>query len=382
MSGRIIPILKKEFRQIARDKRSLAVLSFQPLFLLVMFGCAISLDVRHISLAIYDGEKSAQSRRLANEFGHSEYFDLKFDLASTHEIDELMGRDQIQAALVIPADFSRRLLKDNSCAVQIILDGSNATSAFTALGYIEAVVQDFSARITARALLRLGNQPFQQPVDYRPRVWYNPELRSSVFLVPGLIGFIMIVTAVISTSLSIVREKEHGTMEQILVSPIRPFELIIGKTIPYVLIALGINLAVLVASYLLFGVIVQGSYLLLLMVVLLFLVSSLGLGILISTLATTQHMAFTLSTLLTILPAFILSGFVFPIRNMPPVIRVLTFLFPGRFFLAALRSIIIKGAGLSAFWEQLIGLVLFAAVTLALSTARLRRQYRGTGGQA
>ena len=382
MSSRIFPILKKEFRQIARDRRSLALLSFQPLFLLVMFGYAISLDVRHIALAVYDGEKSTQSRSLVREFGHSEYFDLKFDLASTREIDELMSRERIQAALVIPADFSRRLLKDNACTVQIIIDGSNATSASTALGYIEAVVQDYSARITSRALLRLGNQPFQQPVDYRPRVWYNPELRSSVFLVPGLIGFIMIVTAVISTSLSIVREKEHGTMEQILVSPIRPFELIIGKTIPYVLIALGINLAVLVASYLLFGVTVQGSYLLLLMVVLLFLVSSLGLGILISTLATTQHMAFTLSTLLTILPAFILSGFVFPIRNMPPVIRLLTYLFPGRFFLAALRSIIIKGAGLSAFWQQLVGLAIFAAVTLGLSTVRLRRQYRGMEAQA
>ena len=201
-----------------------------------------------------------------------------------------------------------------------------------------------------------------------------------MYLVPGLITFILAISAVISTSLSIVREKERGTMEQIRVSPIRPLELIVGKTIPYALVSLAVTLTVLAASYLFFGVVVKGSYLLLLLVILLFLLASLGLGLLISTIVATQQMAFTISALLTILPSFILSGFVFPIRNMPPAVQAITFLFPARFFLAALRSVIIKGVGLAAFWEQVVGLAVFAFVTLALSTLRMRRTVRTARG--
>jgi ABC-2 type transport system permease protein len=374
MRGRIYAIAKKELRQIARDRRSLAVLLLVPVFLLVMFGYAISLDVRHIPMAVYDGEKSPESRRLIDAFTHSEYFDLKYDLASPSEIDALMGRDEIRAALVIPPDFSSTLLRDDRCELQVVVDGSNATSASTALGYLQAIVQDYASGITLQSLARLGGAELQPPLDYRPRVWYNPELHSSVFLVPGLITFIMLISAVISTALSIVREKERGTMEQILVSPVRPLELIAGKTIPYVVISLVVSAGVLAVSYLLFGVTVRGSYLLLLLVILLFLLSCLGVGILISTLAETQHMAFTLSAIITILPSFILSGFVFPIRNMPLPIQVITYLFPARYFLVALRSVIIKGTGLASFWEQALALLVFGSTALTLSTLRMRRQ--------
>ena len=382
MIGRIRAIMIKEFRQIARDRRSLGVLLFLPLFLLVIFGYAISLDVRHVPLAVYDGDKSPQSRSLVEKFRHSEYFDLKYDLAGTTEIDGLLGRERARAVLVIPSGFSRQLSRGEACRLQLILDGSNASSASTALGYIQAVVRDFASNITARALLRSAGIRLQTPVDLRPRVWFNPQLASSVFLVPGLITFILAISAVISTALSIVREKERGTMEQIQVSPIRPLELIVGKTIPYALVSLAVTAAVLAASYLLFGVLVKGSYLLLLLVILLFLLACLGLGLLISTIVATQQMAFTVSALLTILPSFILSGFVFPIRNMPPAIQAVTFLFPARFFLAALRSVIIKGAGPAAFWEQLAGLAAFAFGTLALSTLRMRRTARRARGPA
>jgi drug efflux transport system permease protein len=219
-------------------------------------------------------------------------------------------------------------------------------------------------------------------LDFRPRVWFNPELASSVYLVPGLVTFILAISAVISTSLSIVREGERGTMVQILVSPIRPLELIAGKTIPYAAVSLTVTVAVLAASYLLFGVAVKGSYLALLLVILLFLLACLGLGLLISTLVATQQMAFTVSALLTVLPTFILSGFIFPIRNMPPIIQAVTLLFPARFFLAALRSVIIKGAGLAAFWGELVGLGLFSFATLSLSTLRMRAAARAARGSA
>ncbi len=373
MRLRVAPILKKEFRQIARDRRSLGVLLLLPVFLLVMFGYAISLDVRHIPMAVYDGENSAASRGFLEEFRHSVYFDLKYDLTDPRQIDELMGQERIRAALVIPRDFSRQLARESVCRVQVLLDGSNASSASTTLGYIQVVAQDYSSRITVRALLRAGGLSTRPPVDYRPRVWYNPELRSSVFLVPGLITFILVVSTVISTALSIVREKERGTMEQIRVSPIRSAELIAGKTLPYAAISLVVTLVILGISWLLFGVTVRGSFPLLLLVIVLFQASCLGMGLLISTVAETQHMAFTLSALLTILPSFILSGFVFPIRNMPPVIQAITYLFPARYFLAALRGVIIRGAGLSAFWGQLLGLVVFGTATFTLSAARLRK---------
>jgi len=374
---RIYAIAKKEFRQIYRDIRSLAVLLLLPIFLLVMFGYAISLDVRHIPIAVYDAQNSAESRRLVDEFNHSEYFDLRYHLSDVREIDALLDRGRIRAALVIPRDFSRLMLRDRSCEVQVLLDGSNSTSAQTALGYIEAVILNYCSGLTDREVLRSAGVQVAVPVDYRPRVWYNPELHSSVFLVPGLVTFIMLISAVISTALSIVREKERGTMEQILVSPIRPAELIVGKTIPYVIISLAVSFGVLAVSHLLFGVTVKGSYPVLFLVILLFLLSCLGMGILISTLTQSQHMAFTLSALLTILPAFILSGFVFPIRNMPVVIQAITYLFPGRFFLAALRSVIIKGTGLASFWKEALALVAFGAVTLTFSILRMKPGPRG-----
>jgi ABC-2 type transport system permease protein len=380
--GRIRAILVKEFRQIGRDRRSLGVLLFLPLFLLVMFGYAVSLDVRHVPLAVYDGDSSPQSRRLIEGFRHSEYFNLKYELASTAPIDQLLARERARAVLVIPRGFSRRLSRGQTCQVQVLLDGSNASSASTALGYIEVVIQQFAAGLTTGSLLRLGTARYRPPVDFRPRVWFNPELSSSVYLVPGLVTFILAISAVISTALSIVREKERGTMEQILVSPIRPLELIVGKTIPYAAVSLAVTVAVLAASYLLFGVQIRGSYLLLLLVILLFLLACLGLGLLISTLVATQQMAFTVSGLITVLPTFILSGFVFPIRNMPPAIQAVTFLFPARFFLAALRSVIIKGTGLAAFWEQALGLGIFAFGTLALSTLRMRATARAARGPA
>jgi ABC-2 type transport system permease protein len=371
MITRIRPVVRKEFRQISRDKRSLGVILFIPLFLLVMFGYAISLDVRNIPTGVMDLENSKESRAFLQVFENSEYFDVREYLHSYSQIDELLKGGEIKVALVIPRDFTRKLWRDKTCEVQMLLDGSNPTEASTVLGYLEVISQSHTAKINAN--LSFAGDGTPGSLDFRPRVWYNPELRSSVFLVPGLITLILVISAVVSTALSIVREKETGTMEQILVSPLRPLELVVGKTIPYIFISLISAIGVLGVSYLLFGVTIRGSYLLLLLVMLLFLLSCLGLGILISTISATQQVAFTLAVLITVLPSFLLSGFVFPIRNMPWIIQAITYLVPARYVLEALRGIIIKGSGLLSFWPAVLGLVVFSAATLALSTFRLRR---------
>lgn len=371
MITRIRPVVRKELLQIFRDKRSLGVILFIPLFLLVMFGYAISLDVRNIPTGVLDLENSRGSREFLRAFENSEYFDVRVYLESNSQIDESLEAGEIKVALVIPRDFTRKLWRDRICEVQILLDGSNPTEASTVLGYLEVISRSYSAQINANLSFAGGGPP--SPLDFRPRVWYNPELRSSVFLIPGLITLILVISAVVSTALSIVREKERGTMEQILVSPLRPLELVVGKTIPYIFISLISAVGVLAVSYLLFGVTIRGSYLLLLLVMLLFLLSCLGLGILISTISATQQVAFTLAVLITVLPSFLLSGFVFPIRNMPWIIQAITYLVPARYVLQALRGIIIKGSGLLSFWPAVLGLVVFSAATLALSTFRLRR---------
>lgn len=371
--SRIRPIAVKEFRQIARDKRTLGVLLLIPAFMLVMFGYALNFDVKHVSLAVYDSEGSRASREFAEGLLRSEYFDLKVRLNDARRIDSLMGEERVRVALVIPRDFSKRLLAGRDATVQVLVDGANANAAATAVGYVNAMAQDYSAKLSVRASMRAGRSGVPIPIDYRPRVWYNPELKSAKFLVPGLIGFILMITAVISTALSVVREKEQGTIEQIVVSPIRPVELILGKTLPYILISLVATAIILFVSFLLFDVVVRGSSLLLFGVTLLFLAGALGLGLLISTVADSQQVAFQMATLATMLPTFLLSGFVFPIRNMPLPVRAITYIVPAKYFLVALRGIILKGVGLSAFWDQALFLVAFAALTLGLSSARLRR---------
>ncbi len=369
--AQIRPIFRKEFRQISRDRRSLGMLLFLPGFLLIMYGYALNFDVKHLALAIFDQEKSQASRDFRRLFLHGEYFDLKYDLDRAAEIDRLMAEDKIQMAVVIPVDFSRALLAGRETSVQVIVDGEESTIAGTAVGYVTAVAQSYSRDILLETAQRRGGLRVEMPLDVRPRVWYNPELLSARFLVPGLMAFILMIIVVISTSFSIVREKERGSIEQIIVSPVKPAALIIGKTIPYVLISLVSSHLVLLFGYLLFDVSIRGNYLLLLLSVVLFLICGLGFGLLISTVAHTQQVAFIISIVSTLLPTFILSGFVFPIRNMPPAVQVVTYLIPARYFLVVLRDIMLKGVGIESFWVPLVSLLVFAAAAIGLSSARL-----------
>jgi ABC-2 type transport system permease protein len=255
-------------------------------------------------------------------------------------------------------------------SVQVLVDGTNGTTGSALLGYMQAVVIDYAGTIKGTKL-GIDNKEVL-PLDYRPRVWFNPELESNLFLIPGLVAFILVVTAVVSTALSVVREKELGTMEQIAASPLRPIDLILGKVLPYMVISAFIAASIFVASYVFFDVEIEGNLLWLAGVTLLFLFACLGLGILISSIAETQQVAFLIAILSTFLTSFILSGFVFPIENMPVPIQVFTYLVPARYYLTALRAIMMKGAGISVFWREVAFLFVFAAVTVGSGVFRLR----------
>ena len=373
------PVMRKEFRQIRRDSRSLVFMIFLPAFLLIMFGFALNFDVKHIPLAVVDQDGSRLSRALVEKFATTEYFDIRATLDRTGDIDGLMAREKIRAALVIPTTYSRDLLAGRSPSVQFLVDGANAMSGTTAAGYAASILQSHSQKVTLNALAKHGLGGMTRPLRTEVRIWYNPELRSARFLVPGLMAFILMVILTTSTAFSIVREKERGTMEQIAVSPLRPAALIIGKLIPYIILSLASAHIVLGLGWILFGVAVKGSYFLLLLTIVLFLVSGLGQGILISSITRTQQVAFLLSVLTTILPTFILSGFVFPVRNMPPFIQAITYLIPAKYFLVSLRAIILKGVGLAAFWDQVLLLAGFAAAILVLSVASVAK--RGMSGE-
>ncbi len=369
----ILPIARKELRQLRRDKRALGVLLVIPSVMLIMFGYALNFDVKHSALAVCDQDNSRTSRAFARTFFTSEYFDDTNRLTDIGSADRLLDEGLISAVVVIPSDFSHDIAEGKDASVQIVVDGTNSNAATTVVGYVSAIIQQYSLSVMTKAFERRGGAKIERPVDMRPRIWYNPELRSARFLVPGLIAFILTIAAVVSTSLAVVREWEMGTVEQIIVSPVKPAELILGKCLPYIVVALVATVTVLLAGYVLFDVQIRGSYLLLFLVTLVFLIGSLGLGLLISSVAGTQQVAFMVAVIATMLPTFILSGFVFPIRNMPAIIQSITYFIPARYFLVALRSIILKGAGLSAFWDQLLYLLAFSVLTLGASSARMKK---------
>jgi ABC-2 type transport system permease protein len=370
----IKPIIVKECWQILRDRGTLATILLLPALVLVLFGYALNFDVKHLPLAVLDESRTPASRALVQALDQSEYFDQVMTLDGPNELLPGMQREAFTVALVIPPDFADRLHTGDPSPVQFIVDGSNSNTGTTAVGYLNGFVQDFNARLQARILLRNGSRMNPTALDFRPRIWYNPELKSTRFLIPGLMGFILAIITVISTALSLVREKERNTIEQILVSPVTSVQLILGKLLPYVGLAL-IAAAIVVASgSLLFDVPMRGSYGLLLLATLLFIVAGLGQGLLISSVSDTQQTAFLIAAFSTLLPTFILSGFVFPIEGMPRPLQLITYLIPARHYLNALREIMLKGTGLAVFWDDVVWLVGLGVLFIAIAALRMRNK--------
>jgi ABC-2 type transport system permease protein len=360
---------RKEFRQIARDTRTLMTLLFVPAFFLLLYGYALNWDIKHVRLAADDRDHTSESRSLIAAFVNSGYFDL---VATVNEAKttELMDRNQVRAVLVIPAGFGRTIERREQAAVQVLLNGDNANTATTVMGYALTIVRNEAARYQRGAGTALPTLLVAEP-----RVWYNPQLRSTLFLVPGLIAYMAMITAVVSTAVSIVREKERGTIEQIRMAPVEALSFVVGKTIPYFVISLVSALAIILVAMLLFGLPMRGSWLVLLLAVSLFLVGALGLGLLISSIADTQQVAFQVAMLMSFLPTLMLSGFIFPISSMPSALQAVTYVVPARYFLVALRGIVLKGTGVQAVWMELAALAIFATFVIFLASVRLRRQW-------
>jgi ABC-2 type transport system permease protein len=361
---------RKEVRQILRDRRSLVLLLFVPAFFLLIYGYALNWDIRHVRLAVEDRDGTAASRSIVSAFVNSGYFDLVADIRSPGQITDLMNRGAARAVLVIPNGLSRDLSAGRTVPVQVLLDGDNANTATTVMGYALTILQSESAKY------HLVSGSLGPTVTAVPRVWYNPQLRSTLFLVPGLIAYIVMITSVVSTSLSIVREKERGTMEQVRMAPLNALSFVLGKTIPYFIIALLSALAIMVVAMALFGLPMRGSWFVLLGTTSLYLVGALGLGLLVSSLADTQQVAFQVAMLASFMPTLMLSGFIFPIASMPAVLRGITYVVPARYFLIALRGIVLKGVGFSIIWPQLVWLSVYAAAVLLLASLRLWREWR------
>ena len=362
---------RKEFRQIARDRRSLMVLLFVPAFFLLLYGYALNFDVQNIPLAVHDSDRSQASRELVNAFVESGYFQLAADVSGFREYEALIDRGEVRAVLVLPTGLQRDLLNGHRVPVQVIVNGDNSNTATTVMGYALRVLQTASLQYQAQTSVRGG----AAVVSVETRVWYNPQLRSALFLIPGLIAYIGMISAVISTSLSVVREKERGTMEQVRMAPIGTGSYIIGKTLPYFAISLVTSIFIVIASMGLFGLPMNGSWVVLILALSLYLAGALGLGLMISTVAESQQVAFQLAVLASFLPTMMLSGFVFPIASMPQAIQVITFIVPARYFIVALRSIVLKGAELSTFWIELAALAIYAAIMLTLASRRLAKQW-------
>ena len=366
MLTRILAIARKEIRQIKRDKRMLYVLFVFPFILLVLFGYAINFDVHHIKMFVYDQNKTIDSREFVNRLTSSNYFDVEGYLNAEKEIRGVLDRGEAQVVLVFPRDFSKDIHAGRNAQVQILVEGVNANTASIVSNYMTLATATFSQNVTTKILAQKGGKS-KLPLDVKVRFWFNADLNSTRYLIPGLISMILIITAVVSISLSLVREKERGTIEQINVSPLSSMELLVGKTIPYTVISLAISAIILVAGYFLFGMPVKGNIILLFLSTLVFLFAALDMGIFVSAISDSQQVAFQISTMVSLLPTFILSGFVFPIESMPPVIQILTNITPAKFFIIILRDILLKGVGLEAFWPQLIYLLIFAAFFLGLA---------------
>ena len=366
MLTRILAIARKEIRQIKRDKRMLYVLFIFPFILLILFGYAINFDVHHIKMFVYDQDKTVDSREFVNRLTSSNYFDVEGYLNAEKEIRGVLDRGDAQVVLVFPREFSKDIHAGRDAQVQILVEGVNANTASIVSNYMTLATATFSQNITTKILAQKGGKA-KLPLDVEARFWFNADLNSTRYLIPGLISMILIITAVVSISLSLVREKERGTIEQINVSPLSSMELLVGKTIPYTVISLVISAIILVAGYFLFGMPIKGSIILLFFSTLIFLFAALNMGIFVSAISDSQQVAFQISTMVSLLPTFILSGFVFPIESMPPVIQILTNITPAKFFIIILRDILLKGVGLEAFWPQLIYLLIFAAFFLGLA---------------
>ncbi len=375
MFENILTIYTKEFRQLKRDKLTLSAIVLTPVLMLLLYGYALNFDVKHVRLGLLDESHSKESRELIRKFFSNEYFDFAGDVPDEPAVDKYIQDGKATAVIVIPRDYARDILLGRATNVQVVIDGTNSNNATIIMGYVEGIIQNYSQDLTVNYMNQKGFAISMGAIDFRPRVYYNPELESMKYLVPGLVAFILMVLTIMIPTISIVREKERGTMEHILLAPVRPIEVILGKTLLYFILSFGATVLIIVTGVILFGIPVRGSIILLGLVTILFLIAGLGMGILISTVTATQAQAYLAALAVGFLPNMILSGFIFPISSMPFWLQCITCIFPGRYFIASLRAILLKGASILDIWDQIVPLVLIFAIVLIVGSRRMATRH-------
>lgn len=380
---RIKHIIRKEFIQVFRDKRSRALVFLPPLLQLIIFGYAVNMNIKDIRLGIMDLSRSQQSRELIASFRASGYFRIVRIIEHEHQIREILDRGTVQGVLKINRDFTKRVKREENTAVQLILDGTDSNTANLITQYITAIVRQYSRGLLSERIHRqmsrqimLGKaDELRRPgeVVLQQRAWFNPNLESRLFFIPGVIAMILMLVITILTAMAIVREKEIGTLEQLMVSPIKPRELILGKSIPFILVGYADMILITVVAFYWFQIPIRGSLPLLFLSTSVYLLSSLGTGLFVSTISQTQQQAM-MTSFFFFIPMVLLSGFVFPIANMPTAIQIITYANPIRYFLVIIRGIFLKGVGMEIVWHQLVALAIIGTTLLVSSSLRFRKR--------
>lgn len=370
---RLRAVARKEWLHIRRDPRSLILAIGIPMLMLLMFGYALTLDVDRVPFVVWDQGRSVESREFIARFTATRYFDFRGQVSSYAEVERALDTREAMLALVLPPDFAARIAAGKTAGVQAIVDGTDSNTAGIVLGYTAAVTSSFNQQTTLDQVRRLTGASPTAALDLRTRVWFNADLESRNFIVPGIMAVIMGLIAALLTSLTIAREWERGTMEQLVSTPVKPAELILGKLLPYIAIGLvNMTIAVLMTVFL-FHVPLRGSVPLLFAVGFIFVVGTLAQGVLISTIARQQLLASQMAMISTFLPAFLLSGFAFAIANMPLVVQGVTYLVPARYFVALVKGIFLRGVGLETLWGDALFLLAFAVIVIALAIRKTRR---------
>jgi ABC-2 type transport system permease protein len=372
MGSRLHGIIVKEFLQLWRDKLALTLALFVPVAMLFIFGWAINTDVKHVPTVVFDQSGSVEARTLLEAFVNSQYFDLRHRVGSQRELTRLIDGGKAKVGIVIPPDFARQLAR-RTASVQVIVDASDPMVASSATNAATALAAERSLALLAETTEGLVLRRETPPLDFRVRAWYNPDLVSAIFIVPGLVGALLLQTTITAMAVSVVREREKGTLEALIVSPIRRWELLLGKIIPNLMTAYGQMTGALLVAHFVFDVPIRGSLLLLYGLSLVFMWGSLGIGILVSTASRTVPQAMQLA-FLTFLPSIYLSGLLFPIEGMPTGAQYIAHVIPLTYFLRIVRGIVLKGIGLDLLWRELLPLVAFGAVVFTLSVLRFRKQ--------
>ncbi len=371
---RIKALTRKEFIQMSRDIRSLMGALFNPLLMIFLFGYALSLDVDRIPTVVLDFDGTPVSREFIHRLTDSRYFTLVRYLERDGDVDSSLARGEALMALVIPRDFASKVKQGIKAPIQVVFDGSDSNTATIALGYLKAVAAGFDIALQEQRIRRAGLRMVDMPLEARVRVWFNPELKSKNFIIPGLTGVIMMAICSVMTALSVSKEKETGTLEQLISTPITSLELLLGKLLPYLAVGL-VDLALVVgAAVLIFGVPFRGSYIDLFITSLIFLIGSLSWGLFVSVVAKSQIQASQISLISAFLPSFLLSGFIYPIENMPVVLQALTFIVPARYFVEILKGLFLQGVGLTVLWPQVLALVIYAVLVFNLARKRFTKR--------